>query len=191
MLNKLIFLSHFLASCRIFPCCGATKQPHGHHFSSYNSPYCCSVRTGRIGSLNSAVAAIITHTTSSLTFASLVSALIWVDALKFILCVCVSLVISCRSLSAEHRSIPMADVQRTISYIRRNIFRGQMYSTFEVHFLHFSFSLCAPLYTKFLGQETFLSRLKYVEETLQVKFYVRVPFQYNRFNIEIRTSFPS
>jgi len=105
---------------------------------------------------------------------------------KFTFFWCVSLVISCRSLSAEHRSRPMVDVQRTFSYTSKNICRGQIYSAFEVHILHFSFSLCAPLYTKFLGQETFLSCL-----TLQVKFYVRVPFLYNKFNIEIHTSFSS
>jgi len=85
----------------------------------------------------------------------------------------------------------MSDVQRTFSYTSTNIFRGQTYSAFEVYILHFSFSLCAPLYTQFLGQETFLSCLKYIEDTLQVKFYVCVPFLYNTFNIEIHTSFSS
>jgi hypothetical protein len=84
----------------------------------------------------------------------------------------------------------MADVQRTFSYISTNIFRGQIYSAFGVRILYFSFSLCAPLYTKFLGQETFLSCLKYIEDSLQVKFYVRIPFLYNTFNIEIHTYIP-
>ena len=85
----------------------------------------------------------------------------------------------------------MGDVQRTFSYTSTNIFRGQIYSAFEVHILHFSFSSCSPLYTKFLGQETFLSCLKNIEGTLQVKFYARVPFLYNKFNIEIHSSFSS
>jgi hypothetical protein len=102
----------------------------------------------------------------------------------------VSLVTSCSSLSAEHRSQPMADVQRTFSYKRRTIHRGQIYSAFEVHNLYFNFFICSPLYTKFLGQSTFFFCLKY-RRCFESEIHVPVHFQYSKFNIQIYILFSS